>query len=100
MKIRKDDKVIIIAGKDKGKTGVVEKVLKNDARLIISGINIVKVHKKPNRSGQKGQILEKSMPIHISNAMVLDKNNKRTRIGLKSFDGKKVRVSKKTGDTI
>lgn len=100
MKIRKDDKVIVISGKDKGKTGTVEKVFKNENRLVVSGVNVMKVHKRPTRSDQKGQIIDKVMPIHISNVMVLDKSGKKTRVGLKISDGKKIRISKKTGDII
>ncbi len=100
MKIRKNDKVIVISGKDKGKSGSVEKVLKSENRVVVSGVNIKKVHKRPTRSDQKGQIIEKSLPLNISNVMLLDKNGKRTRVGFKKNDGKKVRVSKKTGNII
>lgn len=101
MKIKKNDKVIVIAGKDKGKTGVVEKVIKSENRVVISGVNVRKVHKKPTRSGQKGQIVEVSMSINSSNVMLVDpKNGKPTRVGLKKVDGKKVRFSKKSSEII
>jgi large subunit ribosomal protein L24 len=101
MKIKKNDKVIVIAGKDKGKTGVVEKVMKSENRVVISGVNVRKVHKKPTRSGQKGQIVEVSMAINSSNVMLVDpKNGKPTRVGLKKVDGKKVRFSKKSSEII
>ncbi len=101
MKIKKNDKVIVIAGKDKGKTGVVEKVIKSENRVVISGVNVRKVHKKPTRSGQKGQIVEVSMSINSSNVMLVDpKNGKPTRVGLKKVDGKKVRFSKRSSEII
>ncbi len=68
MKIKKDDKVKIIAGKDKGKTGKVLRAIPKRDQLIVEGINIKKRHQKPTKSNQKGQILDKTMPIHISNA--------------------------------
>ncbi len=100
MKIRKDDKVIVISGKDKGKSGSVERVFKKENRVIVSGINLRKVHKRPTRSDQKGQIVDKYLPINISNIMLVGKNGKPTRVGFKKNDGKKVRISRKTGDII
>jgi large subunit ribosomal protein L24 len=67
MHVRKDDKVIILSGKDKGKTGSVVKSFPKENRVIVSGVNVAKVHQKPKRGGEKGQIIEKSMPIHVSN---------------------------------
>jgi large subunit ribosomal protein L24 len=67
MHVKKDDKVIILTGKDKGKTGTVVKSLPLQNKVIVSGINILKVHQKPRKSGEKGQIIDKSMPIHVSN---------------------------------
>jgi large subunit ribosomal protein L24 len=68
MKIKKDDKVKIIAGKDKGKTGKVLRALPKLDQIIVEGVNIKKRHQKPTKSNQKGQILDKTMPIHVSNA--------------------------------
>lgn len=68
MKIKKDDKVKIIAGKDKGKTGKVLRALPKIDQIIVEGINIKKRHQKPTKSNQKGQIVDKTMPIHVSNA--------------------------------
>jgi large subunit ribosomal protein L24 len=68
MKIKKDDKVKIIAGKDKGKTGKVLRALPKLDQIIVEGVNIKKRHQKPTQSNQKGQILDKTMPIHVSNA--------------------------------
>lgn len=67
MHIKKDDKVIILTGKDKGKTGTIVKSFPKENRVIVSGINVLKVHQKPRKAGEKGQILDKAMPIHVSN---------------------------------
>ena len=67
MKIKKDDKVIVLTGKDKGKTGSVIKAFPKEDRIIVSGVNVLKVHQKPRKSGEKGQIIDKTMPIHVSN---------------------------------
>ena len=67
MHIKKDDKVIVLTGKDKGKTGTVTKAFPKENKVIISGINMLKVHQKARRSGEKGQIIDKTMPIHVSN---------------------------------
>ncbi|OHA92816.1 MAG: 50S ribosomal protein L24 [Candidatus Zambryskibacteria bacterium RIFCSPLOWO2_12_FULL_39_45] len=67
MNVKKDDKVIVLTGKDKGKTGTVVKSFPKENRVIVSGVNILKVHQKPRKSGEKGQILDKTMPIDVSN---------------------------------
>ncbi|MBI4155688.1 MAG: 50S ribosomal protein L24 [Candidatus Zambryskibacteria bacterium] len=67
MKIKKDDKVIILTGKDKGKTGTVIKSLPKENKIIVSGVNVLKRHQKPRKSGEKGQIIDKTMPIDASN---------------------------------
>ncbi len=67
MHIKKDDKVIVLTGKDKGKTGTVIKSMPKEGRVIVSGVNVLKVHQKPRRSGEKGQIIDKTMPINASN---------------------------------
>ena len=99
MKVKKGDKVIVITGKDKGKQGSVDRVLPNADRVLVSGVNIRKVHQRPRKSGEKGQIIEKTMPIHVSNVMLLE-GSKRVRSGFKTVDGKKVRVSRKSGNAI
>lgn len=101
MKIRKDDNVIVISGKDKGKMGKVVKSFPKENKVIVAGVHIRKVHERARKSGQKGQIVDKTMPIHISNVMVVDpKTNKGTRVGLKVDGAKKVRIAKKSGATI
>ena len=73
MKIKKDDKVIVLTGKDKGKTGSVTRSLPKEGKIIVSGVNILKVHQKPRKSGEKGQILDKTMPISVSNVKKVTK---------------------------
>lgn len=101
-KIRKGDNVIIIAGRDRGKRGVVLRSLESD-RLLIEGVNKVKRHTRPNPiKGQPGGVLEKEMPIHISNvALVNPATQKADRVGFKELDdGRKVRVFKSNGEVV
>lgn len=101
MKIKKDDKVIVISGKDKGKTGTIAQVLVAQNKVVIAGVNVAKVHMRPRRGGEKGQVIEKNMPIHVSNVLLVDpKTGKGTRISKKIVDGKKVRVAQKSGNTV
>lgn len=101
MFIKKNDKVKVIAGKDKGKEGTVEKVFPAQDRVIVKGINIVKKHQKPTNANPNGGIVEVEAPIHVSNVMLIDpSNNEATRVGIKVVDGKKVRVSKKSGEIL
>lgn len=101
MKIKKNDNVVVIAGKDKGETGKVVRVLPKEDRVLVEGVNVVKRHTKSRVSGEAGQIIEKSLPIHISNVMVVDpKTNKPTRVGFEIKDGKKVRIAKKSGQAL
>ena len=91
----------MVAGKDKGKEGTVEKVFPSKERVIVKGVNIVKKHQKPTNANPNGGIVEVEAPIHVSNVMLIDpSNNEPTRVGFKIEDGKKVRVSKKTGKTL
>ena len=96
MKIKQGDKVVVIAGKDKGKEGKVVKTLKNSSKVIVEGVNIVKKHIKPN-GGEDGRITEIEAPLHVSNVMLYDEKAKKgTRVGYSIKNGKKVRVSKKS----
>lgn len=101
-KIKKDDEVIVIAGRDKGKRGGVDRVL-DSGKVIVKGVNIVKRHTKgdPQR-GKPGGILEKEAPIQISNiAIYNDRTDKADRVGIKVLDdGKKVRIFRSTGEEI
>ena len=95
LKIRKDDEVVIIAGRDKGKRGNVLRVLK-DGRLMVSGVNMVKKHQRPNpQAGQPGGIVEQEAPIQASNVAIWnDDADKADRVGFRVEDGKKVRFFK------
>ena len=98
MKIRTGDNVIVIAGTDKGKTGKVTRAFPKTETVIVEGVNIKKRHKKATRSDQHGQIVDKTMPIHVSNVELVDpKTNKPTRIAYKEVKGKKVRIAVKSG---
>ena len=98
MKMKKGDNVIVISGKDKGKTGKVTRALPREGKVIVEGVNIKKRHKKPRKSGQKGQIVSFASPINASNAMIIDpKTGKPTRSGMKVVDGKRVRIVKRSG---
>jgi large subunit ribosomal protein L24 len=99
-KIRKGDTVIVRVGRDKGKKGEVLRVVKDDAKLFVKGVNVVKRHTKPTQTNTGG-IVQKEAPIHISNVALLDpKDGSATKVGLKFLkDGAKVRYAKKSGET-
>ncbi len=101
MKIKKGDEVIVIAGKDKGKKGVIVKVIPDERRVIVGGVNKVKRHQKPGRGGAGG-IVEKAAPLHASNVMLVDpKTGKDSRVGYKKLeDGTKARVARRSGEVI
>lgn len=102
MKIRKNDNVILLAGKDKGKKGKVIKVIPSENKVIVEGINIAKRHNRPTQRDKKGEIIEIAAPINISNVALLDpKDNKPTRVGYLVDDkGKKERISRRTGQKL
>jgi large subunit ribosomal protein L24 len=97
MKIRKGDTVRVISGKDKGKEGEVIRVMPSAEKVIVDGVNVAKRHQKPTRAMQQGGIVDKPMPIHVSNvALIAD--GKPTRVGYRiDASGEKVRMSKRTG---
>jgi large subunit ribosomal protein L24 len=101
-RIKKDDKVKVLTGKDKGKIGKVLKIERKTQRAVIENINIVKVHQKPSQANPRGGITDKTMPIHVSNLMLMCNNCvKPTRVGIKQLeDGKRVRVCKKCNEQI
>ena len=101
-KIRRDDEVVVLAGKDKGKQGKVLKVLTGDDRLIVEGVNLVKKHQKPNpQLNVPGGIVEKEASIHVSNvAIVNPKTGKADRVGFRFEDEKKVRFFKSDGELV
>ena len=98
-KIKKGDKVVVLAGKDKGKTGQVLSVIPSETKALVQGINLVKRHQKQTASSDAG-IFTKEAPIHLSNLAVADANGKPTRVGYQIKDGVKSRVAKTTGDAI
>lgn len=100
-KLKKDDQVIVITGKDKGKRGAIQRVLDN-GRLLVAGVNIIKKHTKANpQLGVQGGIVEREASIEVSNVAIYNpKTNKADRVGFKDQDGKKVRVYKSSGDVI
>lgn len=101
LRVKKDDRVKIIAGDDKGKTGKVLEIITDKNRAIVEGINMVSRHTKPNAQNQQGGIIKKEAPIHISNIAVLDKNDVATKVGRKkNEEGKTVRFSKKSKEII
>jgi len=100
LKIKKNDKVKVIAGDDKGQEGKVLKVYPEKNKAIVEGVNIVSKHSKPNAASPQGGIVKKEAPIHISNLMLIDKNNNPTRVGRKIEKEKLVRYSKNTGEVI
>ena len=99
MKIRKGDKVRVLTGKDRGKEGVVSRALPADDKVIIAGISLAKRHQTPTNATMQGGIIDKAMPIHVSNVAVLSPaDEKPTRIGYRlNDDGSKVRVCRRTG---
>ena len=107
LKIRTDDEVVVISGKDRGKTGKVLRVDPKKERVYVEGANIVKRHQKPRqvagaqRAEQVGGVIEKEGPIHVSNVMLLDpKDGKPTRVGIVREDGHRFRVAKRSGERI
>ena len=99
-KIRKGDKVVVLAGKDKGRTGEVLRVMPKEDRAVVRGINIVVRHQRQTQ-GQEGGLIRKEAPIHLSNLAVADpKDGKPTRVGFKMEGENKVRFAKRSGETI
>ncbi|MBO6789980.1 MAG: 50S ribosomal protein L24 [Dinoroseobacter sp.] len=98
-KLRKGDKVVVLAGKDKGKEGEISAVMPKDGKAIVDGINIAIRHTRQTQSSQGGR-LPKAMPIDLSNLALLDSNGKATRVGFREEDGKKVRFAKTTGEAV
>ena len=100
-KIRKGDKVVVLTGRDKGRTGEVVRVMPRETRALVRGVNMVKRHQRQTQTQEAG-IISKEAPVHLSNLAVADpKDGKPTRVGFKVLDdGRKVRVAKRSGDLI
>jgi large subunit ribosomal protein L24 len=101
IKIKKGDKVIVIAGKDKGKTGTVQRIDRVAERVVIEGVNVAKKHQKPKQNNPEGTILDIYAPIHVSNVSLIDpKTKKATRVRMGEVKNKKVRIAVKSGAVI
>jgi len=102
MHVKKGDTVVVITGKDKGKKGKVLQSFPKKERVIVEGVGMITKHQKPNQQMQQGGIVKREAAIHVSNVMLFDKKaNQGVRVGYKTLDnGKKVRVSKKTGEVL
>ncbi len=100
-KIKKGDNVVVLSGKDKGKTGTVAKVLPKDGKVVVEGVNMIARHRKPSKANPKGGIDRQEARMHIAKVAVADpKDGAPTRVRIEERDGKKVRVAVKSGETI
>ena len=99
-KIKKGDKVVVLSGKDKGRTGEVVKALPKESKVIVSGINVHARHRKPSQVNPQGGIERKEAPLHVSKVAIATADGKPSRVRFEVRDGKKVRVAAKTGELI
>jgi large subunit ribosomal protein L24 len=100
-KIKKGDRVVLLAGKDKGKQGSVLRVMPKDERVVVEGLNMVQRHTRPTQTDPQGGIKSKEAPLHVSNVALVDpKTGGPTKVGFRIEDGKKVRFAKKSGEVI
>ena len=101
-KIRKDDEVVVLAGRDKGKRGAVLRIITKTERVLVEGVNVTKRHVKPTQGDPQGGIVEREAPVHISNVALIDPDSNRpTRVRYKNLeDGRKVRVAARSGEVI
>ncbi len=100
-RIRLGDMVVVVSGKDKGKKGKVTRVLREEDRVVVEGVNLVKRHTRPTPRNPAGGILEREQPLHGCKVMPVDpKTGKGTRVGFKEIDGRKIRIAIKSGDEL
>src|SRR3954447_4743001 len=99
-KIKNGDKVVILSGKDKGRTGEVVKAMPKESKVIVSGVNVHARHRKPSQLNPQGGIERKEAPLHVSNVAIATADDKPTRVRFEMRDGKKVRVAAKSGELI
>jgi large subunit ribosomal protein L24 len=99
-KIRKGDQVVVLSGKDKGRTGTVMRVMPKDGKVVVDGINVAARHRKPSQANPQGGIDRSPAPMAISKVAVAGKDGKPTRVRFEEKDGRKVRIAVKTGETI
>lgn len=101
MKLKKGDNIIVIAGKEKGKSGKIIRVLVSQNKIVVEGLNVVKKHQRPRKSNEKGMMINVAMPIHSSNVMLIDpKSGKRTRLGKKKVGNKMVRIARRSNQEV
>jgi len=99
-KIKKGDKVVVLSGKDKGRTGEVAKVMPKEGKVIVSGVNVHARHRKPSQTNPQGGIERKEAPLHVSNVAIATADGTPTRVRFEVREGKKVRVAVKSGELI
>ena len=99
-KIKKGDRVMVLAGRDKGRQGNVLKVLPKDDRVVVEGLNMVQRHTRPSQGDPQGGIKNKEAPLHVSNVALVDSKGKATRVGFRMEGDKKVRFAKTTGEVV
>ena len=99
-KIKKGDKVVVLSGKDKGKTGEVIRSIPKESKVVVSGVNVAARHRKPTQVNPQGGIERKEAPMHVSKVAIATADGKPTRVRFEERDGKKVRVAAKTGELI
>jgi large subunit ribosomal protein L24 len=99
-KIKKGDRVIVLSGKDKGRTGEVTKAMPKDGKVIVSGINVATRHRKPSQTNPQGGLEKIEAPMHVSKVAHVTADGRPTRVRFETRDGNKVRVAVKTGETI
>lgn len=101
MHVKKGDKVAVLSGKDKGKQGVILEAYPKAERVLVEGVNMIQKHAKPSQENPQGGILNQEAPIHVSNVLPLDpKSGEPTRVGYEIKDGKKIRIAKKSGESL
>ena len=101
MKIKKNDTVLVIAGKDKGKTGIVLRAFPKMDRVLVEGVNVSKRHQRPTQKRQHGQIIDKTLPVHVSNVQLIDQKTKKgTRVRIEKKNGERIRLAVKSGSVI
>ena len=99
-KIKKGDRVVLLAGKDKGQQGQVLQVMPKDERLVVEGVNMVKRHTKPSQGDPQGGVKSKEASVHVSNVAIVDSQGRPTRVGFRIEGDRKVRFAKTTGEVI
>ncbi len=99
-KIKKGDHVVLLTGKDKGRSGAVLRVFPKESRVLVEGLNIAQRHTKASQADPQGGIKNKEAPVHVSNVAIVDSNGKPTRVGFRVDGDKKVRFAKTTGEVI